>query len=151
RRLYILPTRVGAGFTVLLILMLVAGLNYANSTALSLTFLLTGFTLVNMHQCHRNLLGAQLTAATAEPTFAERKGTLTLTFDNPTLTTLFRIGAGVGDEPTSPADIPAHGRGRIELPVNAPRRGVVYIDRLQLRTTHPYGLFRTWAWVHAPI
>ena len=46
RRLYILPTRTGVGFGMLLLLMLIAGLNYANSIALFLTFLLTGFTLV---------------------------------------------------------------------------------------------------------
>ena len=151
RRLYILPTRIGVGFGLLLILMLVAGLNYANSTALFLTFLLTGFTLVTMHQCHRNLLGAQLIAATAQPTFAHRSGTLVLTFENPGPAARFRIGAGVGDEPTLPADLPPHGRGRIELPVAAPARGVVRIDRLHLLTTYPFGLFRTWTWVHAPI
>jgi uncharacterized protein (DUF58 family) len=135
----------------LLILMLVAGLNYANSTALFLTFLLTGFTLVTMHQCHRNLLGAQLVIATAQPTFAHRNGTLTLTFENPGAAARFRISAGVGDEPTAPTDLPAQGRGRIELAVAAPRRGVVRLDRLHLLTTHPFGLFRTWTWVHAPI
>jgi uncharacterized protein (DUF58 family) len=135
----------------MLILMLVAGLNYANSIALFLTFLLTGFTLVTMHQCHRNLLGAQLMAATAEPTFAHRDGTLSLTFENPAAAARFRIAAGVGDEPTAPADLPAQGRGRIELPVAAPARGIVQIDRLHLITTHPFGLFRTWTWVHAPI
>ncbi len=40
RRLYILPTRAGSGFAVLLLAMLVAGLNYANSLALLLTFVL---------------------------------------------------------------------------------------------------------------
>ena len=151
RRLYILPTRVGVSLGVVLSLMLIAGLNYANSTALFLTFLLVGFTLVTMHQCHRNLLGTQLLAASAEPTFADRNGILTLIFDNPSATPRFRVAAGVGDEPTSPADLPAGGRGKIDLPVPAPRRGLVYIDRLHLRTTHPFGLFRTWTWVHAPI
>jgi uncharacterized protein (DUF58 family) len=150
-RLYILPTRAGVGFGLLLILMLVAGLNYANSTALFLTFLLTGFMLVSMHQCHRNLLGAQLVAATAQPTFALRTGTLCLTFENPAAAARFRIAAAVGNEPLAPTDLPARGRGRIELPVAALKRGVVQIDRLHLNTTHPFGLFRTWTWVHAPI
>src|SRR5215471_6398170 len=57
RRLYILPTRGGLAYTALLFLMLLAGLNYANSLALFFTFLLTGFALVVMQQCHRNLLG----------------------------------------------------------------------------------------------
>ena len=38
--------------------MLLAGLNYTNSLALFLTFLLAAFALVVMQQCHRNLLGA---------------------------------------------------------------------------------------------
>ena len=42
RRLYILPTRAGAGFALLLFGMLLAGLNYANSLALFITFLQTG-------------------------------------------------------------------------------------------------------------
>jgi uncharacterized protein (DUF58 family) len=150
-RLYILPTRAGIGFGLVLILMLVAGLNYANSSALFLTFLLIGFTLVTMHQCHRNLLGAQLVVATAQPTFAQRTGTLSLTFENPAAAARFRIAAGVGDEPVAATDLPARGRGRIELPVSAPKRGVVQIDRMHLITTHPFGLFRTWTWVHAPI
>jgi uncharacterized protein (DUF58 family) len=151
RRLYILPTRAGIGFGLLVILMLVAGLNYANSIALFLTFLLMGFTLVTMHQCHRNLLGMQLLAASAQPTFARREGTLRLTFDNPSSVARFQIAAGVGDEPTHAADLPPRGRENIELKVAAHRRGVVQLDRIHLITTHPFGLFRTWTWVHAPI
>jgi len=151
RRLYILPTRTGIGFSLLLLLMLVAGLNYANSLALFLTFLLTGFTLVTMHHCHRNLLGAQLVAATAHPTFAQRDGTLSLSFENSSGSARFQIAAGVGDLPTIAADVPANGFGKIEIPVPAARRGIVRVDRLHLVTTHPLGLFRAWTWVHAPI
>jgi uncharacterized protein (DUF58 family) len=151
RRLYILPTRTGVGFSLLLLLMLVAGLNYANSLALFLTFLLTGFTLVTMHHCHRNLLGAQLVAATAHPTFAQRDGTLSLTFENSSGSARFQIAAGVGDLPTCAADVPAIGFGKVEVPVPAPKRGIVLVDRLHLVTTHPFGLFRAWTWVHAPI
>jgi uncharacterized protein (DUF58 family) len=151
KRLYILPTRAGVGFGLLLALMLVAGLNYANSMALFLTFLLTGFALVAMHQCHRNLLGAQLVAATAQPTFAHRSGTLSLIFENAAAAARLRIAVGVGDEPVAPTDLPARGRGKVELSVAAAKRGLVQIDRLHLITTHPFGLFRTWTWVHAPI
>ena len=151
RRLYILPTRTGLGFGLLLLLMLVAGLNYANSLALFLTFLLTGFTLVTMHHCHRNLLGAQLVSAIAPPTFAQRDGTLSLTFENSSTNARYQIAAAVGDAQTIPADVPAVGFGRVDVPVPAPERGIVQIDRLHLVTTHPFGLFRAWTWVHAPI
>jgi uncharacterized protein (DUF58 family) len=151
RRLYILPTRAGIGFGLLLILMLVAGLNYANSAALFLTFLLIGFALVAMHQCHRNLLGANLIAAAAAPTFAARAGTLTLTFDNAMPVGKYRIAAGVGDGTLVWTDLAPLNREKVELPLPATKRGQVLIDRLRLLTTHPFGLFRTWTWVHAPI
>jgi uncharacterized protein (DUF58 family) len=151
RRLYILPTRAGLGFLVLLFFMLLAGLNYANSLALFLTFLLGGFVLVTMQLCHRNLMGASVDAADAPPTFAHRLGNLHLTLGNAATLPRYRIESGVSDEPTHSADVPAQGRQKIGLPVAAPARGIVTIDRLRLTTTHPFGLFRTWTWVHAPI
>src|SRR5580692_243846 len=70
RRLYILPTRVGIAFGALLLLMLVAGLNYANSLALLTTFLLAGLALVAMHACHRNLLGLGVVELASQDSFA---------------------------------------------------------------------------------
>jgi uncharacterized protein (DUF58 family) len=151
RRLYILPTRAGLGFLVLLLFMLIAGLNYSNSVALFLTFLLSGFVLVTMHLCHRNLLGASLHGVDAPPTFALRPGNLHVTLANTASLPRYRIESGVSDEPTHAADVPAQGRQHIDLPVAAPSRGIVAIDRLRLTTTHPFGLFRTWTWVHASI
>jgi uncharacterized protein (DUF58 family) len=151
RRLYILPTRAGLGFAVLLALMLAAGLNYANSLALFLTFLMGGFALVAMQLCHRNLLGACLYAAHAAPTFALRPGNLQLTLVNEAPQPRFRIESGVAYEVTQTTHLAAQGRQHVELPVAAPKRGIVRVERLRLATTHPFGLFRTWTWVHAPI
>ncbi len=151
RRIYILPTRAGLGFVLVVFLMLVAGLNYANSLALFLTFLLGGFGLITMHQCHRNLLGTTLRATIAAPTFAQRSGTLRLQFDGSASAPHYRIAAGIEQEATSATDLTASGGHTIELSVAAPVRGLVYIDRLKLTTVHPFGLFRAWSWVHLPL
>jgi uncharacterized protein (DUF58 family) len=151
RRLYILPTRAGLGFLALLFFMLIAGLNYANSLALFLTFLLSGFVLVTMQLCHRNLLGTSLYAAIASPTFAQRIGNLRLTLENPAVAPRYQIESGIAYEATLATDVPAHGRGHIDLPLAAAKRGIVTVDRLRLTTSHPFGLFRAWTWVHAPI
>lgn len=151
RRLYILPTRTGLGFGVLLMFMLIAGLNYANSLALFLTFLMGGFTLVAMQLCHRNLLGASLQAADAPPTFAGRTGYVHLTLGSAAARACYRIESGVAYEEIRATDIPAQGRQRVDLPINAEKRGVIAVERLRLTTTHPFGLFRTWTWVHTPI
>lgn len=151
RRLYILPTRAGIAFGALLLTMLGAGFNYANSLALLLTFLLAGFALVAMHECHRNLLGLSLLEAAAAPLFAGSAGTLRVTLENPSRRAHYRIEVAVVNEATVVLDLPAGSRGQVALPIRASRRGLQRIDRLRVSSSHPFGLFRAWTWVHAPI
>ncbi|HVS76784.1 MAG TPA: DUF58 domain-containing protein [Steroidobacteraceae bacterium] len=151
RRLYILPTRAGLAFGALVLTMVAAGLNYGNSLALLLAFLLAGFALVAMHQCHRNLLGLSLLEAAAAPLFAGSAGTLRLTLGNASRAARYGVQVAVADEAAVTLDLPLGGRGQAELPIRAGRRGVQRIDRLRVSSAHPFGLFRVWTWVHAPI
>jgi uncharacterized protein (DUF58 family) len=151
RRLYILPTRAGLAFAALWLFMLLAGLNYGNSLALLLTFLLAGFALVTMHACHRNLLGAQLSALAAPAVFARTTGAVHVTLDNPDAAARPALEASLTGQAAVSGEAGAHGRLRLELPLPAPRRGVVRLERLRLATTHPFGLFRAWTWVHASV
>jgi uncharacterized protein (DUF58 family) len=151
RRLYILPTRAGIGFAVAVVTMLVAGLNYTNSVALLLAFVLGGFALVAMQQCHRNVLGLSLLDAAAAPLFAGSAGSLCLTLENASGLGRYRVQVAATEEGAAALDLPAGAHGRLELPLRAARRGLQRIDRLRLSSTHPYGLFRVWTWIHAPI
>ena len=151
RRLYILPTRAGLTFAALLFLMLLAGLNYGNSLALFLTFLLTGFMLVSMQQCHRNLLGTTLLAAHAPPVFAGTAPVLRVTLGNVAVRPRLRLEAGVAENPVVVADLPASGQQELSLPLPPSTRGVWPIERVRLATAQPFGLFRAWTWVHAPL
>jgi uncharacterized protein (DUF58 family) len=152
RRLYILPTRAGMAFTALVVTMLVAGLNYANSLALLFAFLLAGFALVAMHECHRNLLDLSLVEAAAAPLFAGSAGTVRLTLGNDaSRLPRYRVRIAGADGAAVALDLPARGRGQVELPIRAARRGLQRIDRLRVSSSHPFGLFRVWTWIHAPI
>jgi len=151
RRLYILPTRAGAAFGALLFLMLVAGLNYANSLALFLTFLLTAFVLVVMQLCHRNLLGVQVQSLRAAPLFAGSPGVLRVWLGNEAGTARLGLEAALEGTPRVAADVAAGARACLDVPLAAARRGRVRIARVRLSTAHPFGLFRVWTWVHAPL
>jgi uncharacterized protein (DUF58 family) len=151
RRLYILPTRAGIGFAVSVVTMLIAGLNYTNSVALLLAFVLAGFALVAMHECHRNVLGLSLLGAAAEPLFAGSAGSLRLTLENASRLGRYRVQVAVAEEGAVALDLAADSHGQLELPLRAARRGLQRIDRLCLSSTHPFGLFRVWTWIHAPI
>jgi uncharacterized protein (DUF58 family) len=151
RRLYVLPTRAGLAFALLLLSMLIAGLNYANSLALFLTFLLAGFEVVAMHRCHRNLLGLAVVAADGRPTFAGESASFRVTLANAAPLARAAIELQVpGSEPVR-AELAGRGRTTVELQVPAGRRGILRLERLQIATTFPFGLFRAWTWVHAPI
>jgi uncharacterized protein (DUF58 family) len=151
RRIYILPTRAGWSFALLLFCMFVAGLNYGNSVALFLTFWLAGFALVVMHRCHRNLLGVRLTGATVAPTFAGREGPLDLTLENSASLTRYGIEADLVGTATLGTDLSARGAGRLQLAVPAAKRGRMRIDRVRLTTQLPFGLMRAWTWVYLPL
>jgi uncharacterized protein (DUF58 family) len=151
RRIYILPTKLGLAFGAMLAIMLIAGLNYANSAALFLTFLLGGFALVSMHQCHRNLLRTSFVSASAPPMFAGARGVLYITLGNDTRFARFGIEVVALDGTPGRVDIPVNGQTQASVPLPVSKRGVLRIDRLRVSTTYPYGMFRAWAWVHMPI
>ncbi|MGH8286271.1 MAG: DUF58 domain-containing protein [Steroidobacteraceae bacterium] len=151
RRLYVLPTRAGVVFGLLLLFMLIAGLNYANSLALFLTFLLAGFAIVAMHRCHRNLLGLSVIAAIGRPAFAGESARFRITLGDDTLLARGAVEVAVLNGDAGRADVAAGGRAAIELDVPAPRRGLVRIDRMELATSFPFGLFRAWTWIHSPV
>jgi uncharacterized protein (DUF58 family) len=151
RRLYILPTRAGVGFGVTLFGMLIAALNYGNSMALLLTCLLTGFGLVAMHQCHRNIANLKLVSALANSAFAGDEGSVSLTLANDSRLDRYRVEIDAAAAPAVCVDLPPQSSCPLELRVAARERGLIRIDRLRISTTHPFGLFRAWSWVHTPI
>jgi uncharacterized protein (DUF58 family) len=150
RRLYILPTRAGLGFAVLLLAMLFAGMNYSNSLALLVTFALGGFAIVGMSQCHRNLLGLRLIALQPQPAFAGTAARLSLALENPGAER-FDVAAEVLGAMTRAPRAAAAEVTRLELLLPTHRRGLLRASRLRLTTAFPFGLFRCWAWVHLPI
>ncbi|MEW6559767.1 MAG: DUF58 domain-containing protein [Pseudomonadota bacterium] len=66
RNVYILPTRVGLFFAVLLLVLLVLSINYQLNLGYLLTFLLAGSAMMAMHVTHNNLRGLQLAARAPE-------------------------------------------------------------------------------------
>ena len=151
RRIYILPTRLGLAFGAMLAMMLIAGLNYANSAALFLTFLLAGFALVSMHQCHRNLLRTSFVTASAPPMFAGTHGALYVTLGNDARFARYGLEVVALDGKPAGLDIPIDGQAQASVPLPTSKRGVLRVDRLHLSTSYPYNLFRAWTWVHLPI
>src|SRR5690606_7042062 len=62
RRIFIMPTRTGATFALVLFLMLLVAINYQNSLAYGLTFLLMSLSVLGILHTYRNVSGLILSA-----------------------------------------------------------------------------------------
>ncbi len=151
RRLYILPTAPGLSFGLLLFVMLIAGLNYTNSLALLLTFVLAAFVLVGMHECQRTLNGLELVLAQAADCYAGTEGLVELRFVNRSAQGRRALAVRSPGTRASHFDLDAGAQITVQLPFQAMRRGRQRIERLELASTAPFGLFRCWTWLHLPL
>jgi uncharacterized protein (DUF58 family) len=148
RRIYILPTRFGAVFAVMVFTMLLGSLNYGASLGFVLTFLLTGLGLVVMHHCHNNLLGAEVKFVGAAPVFAGERAEFKIAVSNAATAPRLEVELVVGSHRAGPVDVAAGGSETLRLGVATERRGFVSLERFRVETCYPARLFRAWTWVH---
>lgn len=147
RRIFILPTRNGMLFSVVLLFMLMGAIHYSNSLAFLLAFLLTGLSGVAMWQTHRNLLGLRITKGTPRPVFAGNMAKLPLVLHNPGRSPRIALALQWQDAPITVLDIESKTDARAELLVPARHRGWLKPGRFRLYTRFPLGLFQAWTWM----
>ena len=83
RHIYVMPTRFGFWFGVLLAVTALAGLNFNNNMALLLAFLLASIAQLTTLLAYRNLLGLSLVGFRAPPVFAGQSATFRVLLKNP--------------------------------------------------------------------
>lgn len=149
RRIYILPTRYGVFFGVLVFVMLLGSLNYNNNLALMLTFLLGGMLLIAPVHTYRNLAGLEVTSCRAPPVFAGRKASFALLLANPGEGFCSTV-RGWNGEDEDRVSLEPGGEARLTLARHARRRGRLGAGRVRLFTEYPLGLFHAWTWLDEP-
>ncbi|KRE93786.1 hypothetical protein ASG87_18315 [Frateuria sp. Soil773] len=145
RRIYIVPTGFGLGFGVLLLVMLLGALNYANNAALLLTCLLGAASVASMLVAFRALDGLRLTHIHAGHAVAGETLALILEFESQRPRSAIRIDL---DATHKAFAIDDGGKARVEIPLPTAQRGWQALPRLRLWTHWPLGLFRAWSWLH---
>lgn len=147
-RIYIVPTRFGYGYGLLLLVMLLGAMNYSNSMAFALTFLLMGLGLLGMHHTHANLLNLRLRAGKAAAVFAGEQARFQVWIENPSKSTRYTVALGWPDEPPAAyLDVPAGGHAEGTLPLSTSQRGWLRAPRFAVATEFPLGLLHAWTWI----
>lgn len=145
-KLYILPTRAGWGFVLLLVLLLLLSINFENNLIFALTFLLTALMIITILYTYTNLAGVQASCMATHPCFAgESAGfTLQLISDSGREHQQLQL-SWPGAVPVA-TDLIDTRQVRVELALPAKQRGWCVAPTLRLHTVFPLGLFKCWCY-----
>jgi uncharacterized protein (DUF58 family) len=143
---YILPTQAGWMFSLTLVVLLLASINYQLNLGYVLTFLLAGSGVVSMHITHGTLRGLTLHLRPVAPGFAGDSTVLDIVMTSPG-TPRFGIGLRLLDAPGATLawiDVPGGGQATAHVSFVPAARGLHEVPTLSAETRFPLGLFRAW-------
>ncbi len=147
-RIYILPTRAGVIFGLILFTMLLGAMNYNNNLGFALTFLLAGVGIVSMHHCHHNLAGLKISALGVTPVFAGEYLQFRFVVENPSAQARRQVRLGWDGESFQVSEPDGGKRETLTLELLTRQRGWHAAPRIQVSTLYPLGLLRAWSWVN---
>ncbi len=146
RRVYVLPSRFGLFYLLLVLVMGIGALNYNNNPALLLGLLLGGAGLASLLSSHLQLAGLRAELIAAEPVTAGQPMPLAISFSS--LDNRARPGLNLRTHgQTSHFSLPAQGGGVAHIHLPTQKRGLMPLERIEIFTTRPLGLARAWAWL----
>jgi uncharacterized protein (DUF58 family) len=148
RRVFILPSRFGLIFAILVFAMVLGAMNYASSLGFALAFLLTGLGIVSMHHCHRNLLGTAVRFSGVQPVFAGEDCEYRLALTNNARATRYEISLHHNAYQSHAQDLEPRESKSIILKIPTQTRGRAQLGRCSVTTRFPGNLFRAWSWIH---
>jgi len=147
RSIFILPTRTGWLFVILLVLLLVTAINYQNSLIYALTFWLFSVSLVAMLFTFRNMAALKLKAGHVHPVFAGDTAQLPLRMESSKKRSHEALYVGYPENVAVTADAFSDAPQTVTLSYRTYQRGWLQTGRLRVESRFPLGLFKCWTWV----
>ena len=147
RQIYILPTRYGVIFGLLLMLLLIGSINYGNNLAFFLTFLLAGLGIVAILHTWRNLVGLELFPGSNQPVFAGQSACFKIHLVNNRGSERPAIQIHASNKSSATTDLGGNSRDSLKLYLDTNHRGELKLGRVTLSTSYPLGLLRAWSYV----
>jgi uncharacterized protein (DUF58 family) len=144
-RIFILPTRQGLLFSVILLTMLLGSLNYNNSMGFALTFLLAGIGFIAISHTYLNLARAEISIGKVTPVFAGTDAVFPVIVKNHSAHVRHALVLQIKLQPPLFAQVSNASSTSVPMVQHAALRGNLKMDRLTLSTRFPLGLFCAWA------
>ncbi len=146
RRIYVLPSGFGIVMALLLVVMQLGALNYANNPALLLTSLLMAAAWMSLYAGFRSMTGLELVAIQARECHVGSSIVIRCQFAK-SKRARPHLRLRMADVEHAFAIAPDT-RSETEIELSASQRGWMRPGRLKLWTDQPLGLFIIWSWLH---
>lgn len=152
RQIYILPTRWGVLYAVMLIGLLIGSINYSLSLGFYVTFLLASLGNIAMLHTWRNLVHLQITVVKASPVFAGDDAEITVKVTDTKNRPRYSLAAYFAENTHQAVvhNIAANDAQLFQVPLNTSTRGLQSLPRLTLNTQFPLNLLHAWAVIENP-
>lgn len=150
RQIYILPTRPGLLFALVLMALLLAAVNYTNALAYLLTFLLASLAIVSILHTQRNLLHLRVIPGGGPPVFAGEAAQFRICLHNDGARHRRGVRVESATVATPAVDVAERDVVCVTLPLPATQRGWLACPPFVLATHYPLGLMRAWSRRLAP-
>lgn len=147
RRVFIFLSRPGWLFVGVLLVMLLAAINYQNNMAFLLVFLLFSLMAVAVLHTYANLAGLTLTALRAAPTYAGEQAVFDIQIARRGDRDHFDLHLRWPGQTACRVAVLDSTQQGVRLFHQAAHRGVLRPGRLLIETFYPLGLLRAWSWL----
>ncbi|HAT31748.1 MAG TPA: hypothetical protein DCW29_13115 [Janthinobacterium sp.] len=148
RRVFIVPTRAGLGYALLLLILFIGAINYSLGLGFALTFFMAACGLVDMYMTARNLALLHLAPGRAPAVFAGQEAVFELFLINRGALDRFAVHIDFieAGQPRHITDVGAGASAAVQLATASGTRGWRAAPRVRLQTRFPLGLFKAWAY-----
>lgn len=148
RTIYVFPSKQGAAFLLLILVIWILGTNYQNNLILGMSFFLTSLMLVSVVHAFRNLLGLSFSPGSVRHAVVDEF----VAFEVEVSSKYSSLHYGLviqADGDSEPVRIDLNGNGPTKtcLLIKASRRGWMAMPRIILKSYYPFGLIRAWAYI----
>jgi uncharacterized protein (DUF58 family) len=145
RGLFIFPSRTGFLFALLLLVMLIAAINYQNNMVFTLVFLLASVFIVTILHTFANLSGLSITTIRAFPAFVGDDINFELAVSAQANKDYFDINFSWPETESRLLSLSDSREKIIQLQLPAKKRGLFTPPRLRIETLYPLGLLKCWS------
>ena len=143
RRIFILPTQRGLGFSLLILLLALIAFVYNNNLAYMLAFLLGSIFFITILHTYKSLAGLTVQEGQATAVFAGEAAGFGVHIDNPT--SVERQHVQVKMKNAEHFNLKAHNKIHLALYDLTQKRGWHPAGTVTVSSTYPLGLFRAWS------